>query len=145
MSTETETKALLKKLDEHHEDWRSTLLGMYKQGASDREVMVELGLSKGAWQLLLGESASLYSDFEELVDLGRLCSYAWWERQGRTNLMTTKFQTALWTIQMKNRFGWSEKSESSVSNVQLENLNDEELQREIERLQVQFDRGRGKG
>jgi len=145
MSTETETKALLKKLDEHHEDWRSTLLGMYKQGASDREVMVELGLSKGAWQLLLGESASLYSDFEELVDLGRLCSYAWWEKQGRTNLMTTKFQTALWTIQMKNRFGWSEKSESSVSNVQLENLNDEELQREIERLQVQFDRGRGKG
>lgn len=145
MSTETETKALLKKLDEHHEDWRSTLLGMYKQGASDREVMVELGLSKGAWQLLLGESASLYSDFEELVDLGRLCSYAWWERQGRTNLMTSKFQTALWTIQMKNRFGWSEKSESSVSNVQLENLNDEELQREIERLQVQFDRGRGKG
>lgn len=143
MSTdEVQTKKLLKTLKEDHDDWRKTMMSMYAEGASDREVLVALKLSPGAWRLL--EENVLDSDFSELVTLGRIWAQAWWERMGRTNLTTPKFNTALWGLQMKNRFGWSEKSEESRVNIDMTNKDDATLQREIEDLKKQYEKTRGK-
>ena len=137
-----QTRVILERLDASP-DWRKTLLKLYKIGASDREVMCELKLSRGAWAELYQNP--LDCDFQELVELGRLWAHAWWETQGRENLLNNKFQTALYTIQMKNRFGWSEKSEQSMTNIDLKNLNDEELSREIKELLAAYQKGRAKG
>lgn len=141
------TKQLLSKLDEldfgkADTSWRKEVLRLYREGGSDREVMVMLKLSRGAWENLMGNT--LDCDFKDLVDLGRVHSHAWWEKQGRTNLHNRHFQTALWTIQMKNRFGWSEKTEQSLTNIDLTNKNDVELMEEIKQLRAEFDSGRGK-
>jgi len=133
---------ILAKLEKTHENWRKTLLEMFKEGASDREVCCALQLSKGAWDTLM--AAQLECDFAELVDMGRLVSQAWWETQGRKNLHNGKFQYGGWTIQMKNRFGWSEKSESSMTQLDLNSLDDAALSREIKLLLKANDTGRAK-
>jgi hypothetical protein len=142
MSSELRSKELIARLDKKFENWRKELLSLYQEGASDCEVMVMLQLSPGAWEHLMKNT--LDSDFNELVTLGRIFAKSWWESTGRKNLMTKGFNTALWTIQMKNRFGWSEKSEQSMTNIDLSNLNDEDLTRQIKDLQARYEQGRGK-
>ena len=141
---EPSTKRLLKKLDDSFENWRKLLLTQYKEGASDREVMTSLRLSPGGWDNL--RKNVLDTDFNELVTLGRLLSHAWWEKQGRLNLHNPKFQTALYKIQMQNRFGWSEKTEQSLTNLDLSNKDDASLLQEIKDLnRVLGETGRDKG
>ena len=53
--------------------------------------------------------------FSQTIKKGRLYSQCWWERHARTNLKNTDFQTALWFINMKNRFGWKDKQETEHS------------------------------
>ena len=57
------------------EDWQKTALAMYDSGASDREVMRELGLTPSRWKIL---EQSLTGEFMEIVELGRMLSHAWW-------------------------------------------------------------------
>lgn len=138
------TKKLLDKLDAKFDNWRKTLLEQYKEGASDREIMTSLRLSRGAWEKLYNNG--LDSDFHELVDMGRLLSHSWWEKQGRINLYNPKFQTALYKIQMQNRFGWSEKTEQSLTNIEIENKDDAALLQEIKQLNKELgETGREKG
>jgi len=135
-------RAILDDLEKRPEDWRKTVLALYNAGASDREVMVELELSPGKWQTLMSDLVE--SDFPEVVEYGRLLAHAWWERLGRTMLHEKSFNTALWTIQMKNRFGWSEKTEQSMTNIDLSNQDSDSVQREIERLLQRYKEGRAK-
>jgi hypothetical protein len=139
---EAPSKKVLRKLDKNPE-WRKTVLSLYDQGASDREVMRELSLTPGAWDTLYKDV--LESDFQELVDFGRAMSHAWWESQGRINLKTKGFNTSLWTINMKNRFGWSEKTEQSLTQIDFENMDDSVLIKKITELNKKMDLGRGKG
>ena len=133
----------LAKLEKKDPDWRKTALALYDQGASDREVMKELALSPGSWEVLYNDV--LESDFRELVDFGRLLSHAWWESQGRINLRNKQFNAALWTINMKNRFGWSEKTEQSMTNLDYGNMDSDTLLKEIKELNARLGLGRGKG
>lgn len=123
--------------------WRWTCLDLYDQGASDREIMRQLGLTPAVWQVLYEDA--LDSDFAELVDYGRIMAHAWWESQGRINLKTRGFQTGLWALQMKNRFGWSEKNEQSLTQVDFANKSNDELVAAIKQYHAQFESGVGKG
>lgn len=136
-------RAILDRLEKRPEDWRKTVLALYNAGASDREVMVELELTRGQWETLMGDLVE--SDFSEVVEYGRLVAHAWWERLGRQKLDDKSFNTALWTIQMKNRFGWSERTEQSMTNIDLSNQDSDAIQREISRLLKQYQNGRAKG
>lgn len=128
---------VLKKLDKAHGDkWRDTILAMYDQGASDREIMRYLNLTPAAWQMLRDDIVT--SDFGELIELGKMYSWAWWEAQGRKNLNTKQFNASLWTINMKNRFGWSEKSEQSLTNVDVLTLDTESLNEKARKLQAKL-------
>jgi hypothetical protein len=48
------------------------------------------------------------------MEIGKRKSEAWWEEEARRSLHDKEFQTALWFINMKNRFRWSDKTEVQV-------------------------------
>jgi len=112
------------------------MLSMYDQGASDREIMKEIGVSAGVFKMLYSD---VDCDFKAMVDFGRLRSHAWWESLGRKNLENTKFQTALYKFNMSNRFGWTEKSTESLTNVEYKNLDNDSLKREISELMKELE------
>ena len=123
-------------LEKRDKDWRAEALNLYDQGAFDREVMRQLDLTPEKWKLLMED---IYiSDFREVVEVGRALSHAWWETQGRKNLYNSKFNTQLYKTMMSNHFGWSDKSETSMTRLDFENMNDADLLRTIKGLSAKL-------
>jgi hypothetical protein len=132
-----ELNAILDKLGAREHDWRREALNLYDQGAFDREVMRELDLTPEMWRVLT-ESPN-YREFSEVVEIGRAFSAAWWETQGRKNLNNSKFNTALYKSMMSNHFGWSDKTEQSMTRLDFSNLNDDDLFRTIKELSAKLE------
>ena len=73
--------------------------------------------------------------FSETIKFGKLLSQSWWANQGRSNLKNKDFNFTGWYMNMKNRFGWRDKTESTNVNTNtntnidynLSDLSDEEL------------------
>lgn len=97
------------------EGWEDIILAQCAEGASDVEIRAHLCLLTGkfdhnAWYTLEARD----KDFKETLKKGEVLCKAWWIKQGRTNMKHYKddvFETALWFINMKNRFGWQDKVE----------------------------------
>lgn len=94
-------------LEDLREDWREVILSHMKEGASIVEVRAELGISSTLWERLVDEEP----EFATIVQQGKELCEAWWMTQARSNLYNGKFQTVLWYMNMKNRFGWKDKAE----------------------------------
>lgn len=100
------------------DNWYNDILDLYKEGGSDVEVRAlilnktekECKASYTLWDRWMGEEI----EFSETIKKGRLLSEAWWVRNGRTNLKDKEFNYTGWYMQMKNRFGWSDKTETKV-------------------------------
>lgn len=91
------------------QDWKEVILGMYSEGASDIEVMRQIwewrgSFSKKLWERWINEEAS----FKEVISTGNVLSQAWWEMNGRKNIANKGFNSVLWYMNMKNRFGWAD-------------------------------------
>jgi hypothetical protein len=69
--------------------------------------------------------------FKELVDVGRLRSAAWWRTVARKNLLNRNLNTTAWSFVMKNRFGWTEKSEAVNIDTPSKQYTDDELRQQI--------------
>lgn len=89
-------------------DWAGALTA-YGEGASDVEIAKILGITISKFYQLCEETPS----FKDFADRGRTLSQAWWYENGRTGLFRKDFNTALWNFNMKNRFGWADRVESS--------------------------------
>lgn len=89
--------------------WEQVVAEEYKEGASDTEVRAQLRITKSLWVSLYNDATS--SSFKEVVDVGRMLAKGWWLREGRKALRDKAFNAALWHMNMKNRYGWSDKSE----------------------------------
>lgn len=109
------------------DNWVQKAIAEYKEGASDIEVCDVLGISKSTFDQQYANN----STFRELVDLGRLASTAFWYRTGRKNLTNRQFNTTLWAFNMKNRYGWAEKSESTSTTTPVEQKSLDELKSEV--------------
>jgi hypothetical protein len=103
------------------DDWQDKILAMSAQGMSGVEIRAKLCTSgspgKPNWKFndkLWDALAERETEFSLTVKRGQALCQAWWEEMGRNNLKHSKekvFETALWFINMKNRFGWKDKQE----------------------------------
>jgi hypothetical protein len=86
------------------EDFRGIIIGEMGQGASIIEVIVKLGITRSAHYRLMAEN----SEYEKAFEEGLEKSEAWWLKTGREFLTgeVKKFNSGLWFMNMKNRFGW---------------------------------------
>lgn len=91
-------------------DW-GKLRAMYDGGAGDPEIARELNIPMKKFHQLY-EEVQAFADF---VDMGRTLSMAWWYEKGRTGLFAEKFNSPLFGFNMKNRFGWADKVDTTSS------------------------------
>lgn len=100
------------------DNWENIILEMSNQGCSDVEIRAHLCMlngkfNHGTWYALKDREI----EFFETVEKGKVLSQAWWERKGRENVThspSVTFETGLWSINMKNRFGWRDNPEVSL-------------------------------
>lgn len=100
-------------LDILPDGWYSEILDLYELGASDVEIKALIykwrgSFSNSLWNRWIEEE----EEFSQTIKTGKLLSEAWWYRNGRENLKIGEFNYTGWYMQMKNRFGWSDKKES---------------------------------
>jgi len=124
-------------------DWKKIILRGSMEGKSEVELKADLMMSRGkdpesVWGLWLKfQQPGREEEFCTTIKLCKLLSEAWWQTQSRKGLRHTKntvFETASWFINMKNRFGWKDKSEVSFIDETYDRLavmTIEEIKREL--------------
>lgn len=84
------------------------LPAMFKNGESVAEVCVELGICKQTFYTW----TEAHPEFLDAYNKGRELSEAWWHKIGRANATgRMRGNAATWIFNMKNRFGWKDRTE----------------------------------
>ena len=92
--------------------WQNDVLDLYSEGGSDVEVKAMIwrwrkSFSNDLWDRWIEDEP----EFSETIKMGRILAESWWKENGRTNLKDRDFSYVGWYMQMKNRYGWADKSE----------------------------------
>ena len=94
------------------EKWYHDILDLYRDGGSDVEVKALIYDWRGSFSNDLWERWMLEEpQFSETIKMGHILAQSWWMKNGRTNLMNKDFNYTGWYMQMKNRYGWADKSD----------------------------------
>ena len=107
------------------DNWEDIIIELASIGASDVEIRSKLNcICHETWTRLIGEEPK----FSETVKKACILCEAWWQEQGRTNLINTyqgdNLNPVLWYMNMKNRFGWADKQEVKHSgDIKIETVN----------------------
>lgn len=109
-------------------NWATDVILWYKQGYSDAEVAAAMNTTMRQFNTQLADNPT----FAQLVEHGRTLSLAWWESQARINLNNKSFNTPLWVFNMKNKYGWADKVETTSTNENL-NMSLDSLRSDIDR------------
>ncbi len=98
-------------IDDLPTNWKDIMIECGQEGGSAVEVRCLLGIAQSAWETLLEDS----DDFRLTEKKRQALCEVWWERQGRR--MTTEGQgnATVWIFNMKNRFGWRDKTEHDLT------------------------------
>lgn len=96
-------------------EWYISVLELYKEGASDVEVKALIyswrgSFSNDLWDRWMND----YNEFSETIKTGRLLAESWWAKNGRTNLKNKDFSYTGWYMQMKNRYGWTDRVDNTT-------------------------------
>lgn len=97
-------------------EYCEAVIEMGKQGFSVVEMAAEIGVGRTT---LERDWTSDNPEFSQALTHARECSQAWWERQGRANLLIAQgggtFQASVWSRSMAARFphDWREKNETA--------------------------------
>lgn len=87
--------------------WREHIIEEMSDGATLGEIYGWLKIDKETFARLRDED----EEFSETIKEGLLLSEKWWLEVGRTQLRDKNFNYTGWYMNMKNRFGWRDKSE----------------------------------
>lgn len=91
--------------------WQGLIIDNMSNGASLKEIKSLLGISNDLHTRLMNEER----EYSETIKRGKQLSEAWWLRVGRTQLFNKEFSPTLWYMNMKNRFGWTDKQDLDVT------------------------------
>ena len=110
---------------------KQKVLQLYKEGASDIEIVVLLEINRDTFYdwlkkdgndfkeyekeyESLDEVERVFKDFSYTIKTGKVLSQCWWEKHGRFQLENKDFNNTLWFMNMKNRFSkdWRDKQET---------------------------------
>lgn len=85
-----------------------------RKGASVIEMAVEIGVSRATLET---NWPAAHPEFLEALTHAREASQAWWERTGRTNMLTSGFNASVWSRSMAARFpkDWREVKGTELS------------------------------
>lgn len=98
-------------LDKLPKNWEEIMEEVGMRGGSKVEAMVELGIWESAWRTLM-EDEPLFQRAEKRRKA--LCR-VWWEKRGREMAGGADGNATVWIFNMKNRFGWRDKTDHSSS------------------------------
>lgn len=98
-------------LEDLPKGWEDSILSMSKEGASIVEIAVELDIARGTLYSLMERDEYFMNTIKKCK---RYCE-SWWLKQGRVNLKDKDFSPTLWYMNMKNRFGWTDKQQTDVT------------------------------
>lgn len=98
---------------------------LYMEGAGDVEIADHLGITIKKFNELCEENES----FRTFVERGSTAAQAWWWKQARSNLKNRAFMHSMWAFNMKNRYGWAEKTEATSTGET--DMNIDSLQRQL--------------
>lgn len=102
-------------IDSLPKEWYIEVLELYRDGGSDAEVKAMIYEWRGTFSNDLWDRwMNQVPEFSETIKKGRILSEAWWTKNGRINLENKDFSYTGWYMQMKNRFGWSDKTENKT-------------------------------
>lgn len=94
------------------EAWASDVLSIYRDGGSDVEVKALIHEWRGSFSNDLWDRWLLEEpQFSETIKVGKMLAEAWWSKQGRTNLTAKDFNYTGWYMNMKNRYGWRDRTD----------------------------------
>lgn len=91
---------------------------LMSEGASIYEIAYEFRVNQDT----IHEWVKVHPDFSEALKQGKDLSQGWWIKNGRINLQNREFNSTLWYMNMKNRFGWRDKPEETTKDTLIENL-----------------------
>lgn len=86
-------------------------LELYKEGAGDVEIAQHLGMTIKEFRDLCDDNVA----FRNFVERGSTAAQAWWWKQGRVNLNNKNFSPQMWAFNMKNRYAWAEKTDTTTN------------------------------
>lgn len=93
------------------EGWQDRFYELASEGASDVELRAEYKISHSLWYRWLEEEPIFSQTVKECHDLCQI----WWEKAGRGMVMGADGNATCWIFNMKNRFGWKDKTETEVT------------------------------
>ena len=97
------------------DNWHEEVLELYSEGAADVEIKALIYQWRGTfscdlWNRWMKED----EEFSITIKKGRMLSESWWNKSGRKNLKEKDFSYTGWYMNMKNRFGWRDKQETTL-------------------------------
>ena len=97
------------------ENWHEEVLELYSEGAADVEIKALIYEWRGTFSCdLWNRWMKDYEEFSVTIKKGRMLSESWWNKSGRKNLKEKDFSYTGWYMNMKNRFGWRDKQETTL-------------------------------
>lgn len=95
---------------DYRPEYCEKVIELLKQGASIEEIGLELDCGYSTVYQWMKD----HPEFSQAIKKGREFSHGWWLKEGREALREKEFSYTGWYMNMKNRFGWTDKQEHKV-------------------------------
>jgi len=90
------------------DNWKETIFKLSAQGLAREEIYLHYYRIN---PYLFDRLCERETEFFEVVKKAEKLCQGWWMEVGRKSLKRKNFHDALWYMNMKNRFGWKDRSE----------------------------------